>query len=167
IEFLEQNRTLTFATTGRDGWPHLMPLWYVVRDGRIWLWTWTKSQKVRNLERDPRCTLQIEDGERYEELRGVMLRCRAVLNAEDDDGRLMGFLAGFLSQSRPHDAYVHFAGVAPEARGTGLGRELYERFFDAVRAAGRSVVHCVTSPVNEGSVAFHLAMGFEAKLDPK
>ena len=55
--------SLTCATLGRDGWPHLMPLWYVVRDGECWAWTYAKSQKVRNLERDSRCTLQIEAGE--------------------------------------------------------------------------------------------------------
>ena len=50
-----------------------MPLWYVVRDGRLWSWTYAKSQKVRNLERDARATLQVEAGVDYEELRGVML----------------------------------------------------------------------------------------------
>ena len=52
------------ATNGRDGFPHLMPLWYVVRDGELWAWTFAKSQKVRNLERDPRATLQVEAGDR-------------------------------------------------------------------------------------------------------
>jgi ribosomal protein S18 acetylase RimI-like enzyme len=56
---------------------------------------------------------------------------------------------------------VHFVGVAPEQRGSGLGRELYERFFAAARAAGRSTVRCVTSPANESSVGFHRALGFE------
>ena len=73
--FLAEERTVTCATNGRDGFPHLMPLWYVVRDGRIWAWTYAKSQKVKNLERDPRATLQIETGVEYAQLRGVMLRC--------------------------------------------------------------------------------------------
>ena len=60
--FLDGERTVTCATIGRDGRPHLMPLWYVVRDGELWAWTYAKSQKVRNLERDPRCTLQVEAG---------------------------------------------------------------------------------------------------------
>ena len=80
--FLEEGRTLICATLGRDGWPHLMPLWYVLRDGECWAWTYAKSQKVRNLERDPRCTLQVETGERYDELRGVMLRCTCTLHRE-------------------------------------------------------------------------------------
>ena len=75
LAFLAEQKTVTCATNGRDGFPHLMPLWYVVRDGRIWAWTYAKSQKVRNLERDPRATLQVESGIEYAELRGVMLRC--------------------------------------------------------------------------------------------
>ena len=59
--------------------PHLMPLWYVVRDGELWAWTYAKSQKVRNLERDPRCTLQVEAATEYGELRGVMIDGEAVL----------------------------------------------------------------------------------------
>jgi predicted GNAT superfamily acetyltransferase len=82
------------------------------------------------------------------------------------DGELAGFLVGFLSQSEPGAAYVHFVGVSPAERGTGLGRELYERFFAAARSHGRRTVSCVTSPRNEGSLAFHRAIGFEAS-EPK
>ena len=74
--FLDEQRVVICATNGVRGWPHLMPLWYVVREGEIWAWTYAKSQKVRNLERDPRATLQIEDGEQYDELRGVMIEAR-------------------------------------------------------------------------------------------
>jgi predicted GNAT superfamily acetyltransferase len=81
--------------------------------------------------------------------------------ADRDDGTLAGFLIGFLSQTDAETAYVHFVGVAPAERGSGLGRELYERFFDAARASGRSVVRCVTSPENTASLAFHDALGFE------
>ena len=104
--FLAEERTATCATLGRRGWPHLMPLWYVLRpipagqaatggaaagpqgrearadpatgggpDVRLWAWTYAASQKVRNLERDPRATLQVEAGEAYQQLRGVMLEC--------------------------------------------------------------------------------------------
>lgn len=82
--FLDEQRVVVVATNGRDGWPHLMPLWYVVRDGRLWGWTYAKSQKVRNLRRDPRCTLQIEDGEAYSELRGVMFKAEATLHEDID-----------------------------------------------------------------------------------
>jgi PPOX class probable F420-dependent enzyme len=81
---LDEQRTLICATIGRDGWPHLMPLWYVVRDGECWSWTYAKSQKVRNLERDPRCTIQVETGERYNELRGVMFKAECELVRDVD-----------------------------------------------------------------------------------
>lgn len=81
--------------------------------------------------------------------------------AEDEDGDLVGFLCGFLSQTARDEAYIHFVGVTPDKRGEGLGRTLYERFFEEVRSQGRSIVRCVTSPVNENSVAFHEALGFE------
>ena len=83
--------------------------------------------------------------------------------AERDDGQLAGFLVGFVSQTDPSEAYIHFVGVDPAERGSGLGRQLYERFFDAVGAHGCSVVRCVTSPANADSVAFHEALGFEAE----
>jgi PPOX class probable F420-dependent enzyme len=82
--FLEDERIVTCATLGRDGRPHLMPLWYVVRGGELWAWTYAKSQKVRNLERDARCTLQVEAGVEYHDLRGVMLACDAVLHRDLD-----------------------------------------------------------------------------------
>jgi ribosomal protein S18 acetylase RimI-like enzyme len=81
--------------------------------------------------------------------------------AEAEDGRLAGFLVGFRSQTDPSEAYVHFVGVSPEERGSGLGRELYERFFEAARGSGCTTVRCVTSPANEDSVSFHHALGFE------
>jgi PPOX class probable F420-dependent enzyme len=88
--FLEEQRTVTCATIGRDGRPHLMPLWYVVRDGELWAWTYAKSQKVRNLERDPRCTLQVEAGERYEELRGVMFEADVTIHRDLDTVLALG-----------------------------------------------------------------------------
>jgi general stress protein 26 len=90
LTFLGQERTVVCATNGRQGWPHLMPLWYVVRPSgdagapQVWAWTFAKSQKTRNLERDPRATLQVESGEDYEALRGVMLECEAVIHRDVD-----------------------------------------------------------------------------------
>jgi hypothetical protein len=83
--FLGEQRVMTCATNGRDGWPHLMPLWYVLRSENVWAWTYAKSQKVRNLERDPRATLQFEAGVEYQELRGVMARCNVVVHRVLDD----------------------------------------------------------------------------------
>jgi PPOX class probable F420-dependent enzyme len=80
--FLDDQRTLICATNGVRGWPHLMPLWFIVRDDDIWAWTYAKSQKVRNLQRDPRVTLQIEAGETYDQLRGVMFEATAELHRD-------------------------------------------------------------------------------------
>ncbi len=86
--FLGHERTVTCATLGPRGWPHLMPLWYVMRGlspqskPELWAWTYAVSQKVRNLERDARATLQVEAGETYEQLRGVMLECEVVLHRD-------------------------------------------------------------------------------------
>lgn len=76
------------------------------------------------------------------------------------DGALAGFLVGFLSPSLPREAYVHFVGIAPDLRRTGLARDLYERFFALAAGHGRTVVSAVTSPVNSGSIAFHRRLGF-------
>ena len=82
LALLDAEKTVIVASNGHDGFPHLMPLWFVVRDGRIWGWTYAKSQKARNMERDPRVTLQVETGVEYHELRGVMLRCEARLHRD-------------------------------------------------------------------------------------
>ncbi len=83
--------------------------------------------------------------------------------AEDEAGELAGFVCGFLSQTEDDEAYIHFVGVDPDVRGAGVGRALYERFFEEVREGGRSTVRCVTSPVNDRSVAFHESLGFEVE----
>lgn len=80
--------------------------------------------------------------------------------ASSADLPLAGFLVGFFSPSVPADAYIHFVGVSPAARGTGLGRTLYEAFFALATADGRTHVSAITSVVNSGSIAFHRAMGF-------
>jgi PPOX class probable F420-dependent enzyme len=73
--FLEEHRVMQVATIGPRGWPHLMPLWYVPDGMELRGWTFAKSQKARNLERDPRATVSIDDGVEYSDLRGVMLEC--------------------------------------------------------------------------------------------
>ena len=90
LAFLDEQRTVVCATNGREGRPHLMPLWYVVRDGRLWSWTYAKSQKVRNLERDARATLQVEAGVDYEVLRGVMLETDVTIHRQTDDVAALG-----------------------------------------------------------------------------
>jgi hypothetical protein len=128
--FLALERTVTCATNGPRGWPHLMPLWYVLRSPggaerpgatkrpgvagaqgeeragageqaaeragagepgfQLWAWTYAASQKTRNLERDPRATLQVEAGESYEALRGVMLECDVLIHRDLDTVAALG-----------------------------------------------------------------------------
>ena len=83
-ELLDTERVVVVSSIGPRGWPHLMPLWYVPREGDIWIWTFAKSQKVKNLERDPRATLLIETGFEYGELRGVQIEAEAELIRDVD-----------------------------------------------------------------------------------
>jgi PPOX class probable F420-dependent enzyme len=81
-ELLANERIVIVTSIG--GWPHSMPMWFVVRDGEIWVWTYAKAQKVKNLERDPRATLLIETGHEYTELRGVQIEAEAELIRDTD-----------------------------------------------------------------------------------
>jgi PPOX class probable F420-dependent enzyme len=83
-ELIDAERVVVVATIGTRGWPHSMPLWYVPRDGEIWIYTYAKSQKVRNLERDPRATLLVETGHEYFELRGVEIEAEAEIHGDLD-----------------------------------------------------------------------------------
>jgi PPOX class probable F420-dependent enzyme len=82
--FLDEQRVMSVSSLARDGWPHVTALWYVMRDGEPWIYTYARSQKVRNLERDERATLLVESGHEYHELRGVMLKVRAELHRDLD-----------------------------------------------------------------------------------
>ena len=90
LELLQAARVAVVSTNGPRGWPHSMPLWFTLRDPagetlpdgppkELWMWTYAKSQKVRNLERDPKATLLIETGGEYLELRGVQIEAEAEL----------------------------------------------------------------------------------------
>jgi PPOX class probable F420-dependent enzyme len=83
-ELVERERIVVVSSLGPRGWPHSMPLWYVPRAGEIWIYTYAKSQKVRNLERDPRATLLIETGHQYLELRGVEVEAEAEIHRDLD-----------------------------------------------------------------------------------
>ncbi|GLY70884.1 pyridoxamine 5'-phosphate oxidase family protein [Amycolatopsis taiwanensis] len=84
--FIERSRTATMATIGPDGTPHLVAMWYAVIDGQIWFETKAKAQKVVNLRRDTRISCLIEDGNTYDELRGVSLEGHGVIS--DDPAEL-------------------------------------------------------------------------------
>jgi PPOX class probable F420-dependent enzyme len=78
--FLAEGHTLQIATIGRDGFPHLVAMWYVLIDGEVAFWTYAKSQKVVNLRRDPRLACLVEAGELYNELRGVQIKGYAMIS---------------------------------------------------------------------------------------
>jgi PPOX class probable F420-dependent enzyme len=73
-DFLAEQMVMQCATNGPRGFPHLVALWFLPGE-HLRSWTYAKSQKARNLERDPHATVGVEDGVQYEELRGVMLEC--------------------------------------------------------------------------------------------
>ncbi|MDM5248468.1 MULTISPECIES: GNAT family N-acetyltransferase [unclassified Lysinibacillus] len=79
----------------------------------------------------------------------------------EKDGKHVAFLIGFLSQTHSNEAYIHFVGVHPEYRKHNIGKHLYNKFFNVVKLNNRSIVRCVTSPVNKVSIAYHTKMGFE------
>jgi PPOX class probable F420-dependent enzyme len=84
LELLGEERIAIVSSLGPRGWPHSMPMWFVPRDGEIWIWTYAKSQKVRNLERDPRATVLIETGREYGDLRGVMIEAEAEIHRDGE-----------------------------------------------------------------------------------
>jgi PPOX class probable F420-dependent enzyme len=84
LELLEAERVVIVSSNGPRGWPHSMPMWFTLRQGELWIWTYAKSQKVRNLERDPRVTLLVEAGREYHELRGVQIEAEAELVRETE-----------------------------------------------------------------------------------
>jgi PPOX class probable F420-dependent enzyme len=80
--FLAEKMVMQCATNGPRGLPHMVALWFVADGDRLRGWTYAKSQKARNLERDPRATLGLEDGVQYHELRGVMFECDVELERD-------------------------------------------------------------------------------------
>jgi len=87
--FLWEQRTMSVATVGADGRPHVVAMWYAFIDGAPAFWTYGKSQKIVNLRRDPRLTCMVEAGEAYNELRGVELVSDAELI--EDPERVVAF----------------------------------------------------------------------------
>jgi PPOX class probable F420-dependent enzyme len=113
-DFLAEQRIVSCATMGPRGRPHLVPLWYVPDGGELRGWTYAKSQKARNLEREPRATLQIEDGVRYEELRGAMLECDVEI--ERDPERVAQYGTALFERYTTGDAGTIQEVVASQAR---------------------------------------------------
>ncbi len=78
--FIEEQKSLQVSCIGADGWPHLTTLWFSVVDEKIVFETYTRSQKILNLQRNPNITVLLEDGVVYEKLRGVMIKGKALLD---------------------------------------------------------------------------------------
>lgn len=99
-DFLANAQTIVINSIGADGMPHPMPMWFGVEDdGAIVMTTFRKSQKVKNLERDPRVSLLVEDGTVYSELRGVVLYGKAELI--DDTDRVLDILSTVAMANQP------------------------------------------------------------------
>ncbi len=82
-KFLDQTKTIMICSTGKDGFPHPMPMWFALEeDGAVVMTTFTKSQKILNLKRDSRVSLLAETGETYSDLRGVVIYGNAEVDAE-------------------------------------------------------------------------------------
>lgn len=105
-EFLAGAGNIILVTNGPDGFPDPVAMWFVLDDDRIWMRTYASSQKVRNLERDPRCALLAEAGARYAELRGVQLTAEARVHRDPD--RICAIVA---------DLMVKYEGLDPAHRG--------------------------------------------------
>lgn len=98
--FLGEEKVAIVTSFGPRGWPHSMPLWYVVEEGRIRAWTFRKSQKVKNLERDPRATVLVEAGDdEYSELRGVMYEAETRIH--DDPETVLDFAGSISTRYAP------------------------------------------------------------------
>lgn len=100
--FLEETKTVSIVSLGPDGFPHPMPMWFVLEpDGAIRMTTYARSQKVKNLERDARVSLLAEAGTEYAELRGVVIYGRAELIGDTE--QVIDTLMAAAGQPKPVD----------------------------------------------------------------
>ncbi len=82
--YIDNHRTAVLASVGPNGTPHVVAMWYAVIDGRLWFETKAKSQKAQNLRRDPTLSVLLEDGETYDQLRGVSMEGRGIIVDDPD-----------------------------------------------------------------------------------
>jgi PPOX class probable F420-dependent enzyme len=112
--FLHERQTMNVATFGPDGNIHLVAMWYGFLGDNPAFETYTKSQKVLNVRRDPRLTVIVEDGDVYEELRGVEIVGRAIVHEDRDT--LMGVaqtvVERYWNPSSPDEAALIAEGLA-------------------------------------------------------
>jgi PPOX class probable F420-dependent enzyme len=112
-EFLDGRHTMNVATINHDGSIHLVAMWYAMHGDDPVFWTYMKSQKIKNLERDPRITCLVETGDVYEELKGVELVGRGEIITERDQVLALGeevaarYTGPVTDETRP---FIHAAG---------------------------------------------------------
>lgn len=121
LEFLgEGQKSLQVASNDPDCYPHLVPMWFVVEDGRIVFRSFSKSQKILNLRRDPNLTVLVEEGTGYTELRGAMVKGEA--NLVDDADYCLDLYVALANR------YAFLAGVEPGATPEEEVREYFAGF---------------------------------------
>jgi PPOX class probable F420-dependent enzyme len=113
---LAASRKMQLATINRDGTPHLVTMFYALRDGRITFWTYRASQKARNLARDPRLTCLVEDGDAYFELRGVQVNGVAECVEDPAEVLAIGRLIAASLSGVPVDALDDYVAHAARKR---------------------------------------------------
>ena len=119
-KFIDERKSLQVATLNRDGSPHLTTLWFAVMDGDIVFETYTKSQKILNLQRDPRISVLVEDGDRYDQLRGVTLSGTADLVTDPE--KVHALALEVMSRNTPGVSKEQLDGMAQKmaAKRTGV-----------------------------------------------
>jgi pyridoxine/pyridoxamine 5'-phosphate oxidase len=124
--FLAAGRKVQLATNGQDGFPHVVTMYYVMTGGQITFWTYRRSQKARNLERDARISCLVENGEEYFDLRGVLIQGEA---------RRIEDFAGIASIGQRITAVAGgaLAGGQPEAQAGGQPETLSQYVEHAAR----------------------------------
>ena len=121
-EFMGAQKTITIVSNGRGGFPHPMPMWFAFDDDlTVRMTTFRKSQKVKNVQRDPKVSLLVEDGEEYAELRGVVIygHCEVV----DDVERVKDTLIDIAAGEAPSDPEAN-EGMRAAIQGTAAKRVL-------------------------------------------
>jgi nitroimidazol reductase NimA-like FMN-containing flavoprotein (pyridoxamine 5'-phosphate oxidase superfamily) len=76
---------MALCTVGKDGYPHVVAMSYMAKDGIIYMSSFKKAQKVLNAKRNKKIAVMVESGQGYSELKGVLIRgdCEVIENPED------------------------------------------------------------------------------------
>jgi nitroimidazol reductase NimA-like FMN-containing flavoprotein (pyridoxamine 5'-phosphate oxidase superfamily) len=130
-QFLARGKTIYLASNGVDGYPHLIAMWFALEDGAVLMTTFRKSHKVRDLARDPRCALLLEEGTSYDKLKGIFLRGKCEII--DDETTTLETLAKV------------------GARSSGIELHAIRKDLEAMRPQARKRVTLVVRPEKIGS----------------